>query len=708
MGNFITGNTPIPPAFVDGNPPSGLLGELDAGHINAIWGAISDLRNHVSGYLHTYDFPGVDPTGTNDSSAGIQACVTQALAQGKGVDLGAGTFRVDSTIIAGSSITIKGWGRFTTLKPTISDGSPVISFPPGSLYFRCQDFWIISPINGTNFNAGTQQALQCTGIKIAANVAGSVYSSRFSLSNLHAFGLKIGYDVQGFICTCDNLWADYNEIGFKGDTLNTADLNLRLENNRQDFAITGSGAVLLRNVIMEGLNTLGVPSTLDTVRGCMMLCPYMEAGAAAPRTQPWLVVGGVTTCYDFKLLCGSVYGGSGMAAGVYPIKLDNVIGAEINCHFGDAAQTRKVLTTANTKDYRITGDSDFDWFTDESGQIGSLLNYFPNGGFELWWRGWSQAFPQRATRTQETAIVRRGGSAMRVTATAGLNFNYAFCAIGGPSVVSLRGKTIRLGAWIWVPNLTEYDETNRTAFPTIAISSFNGSVENLTNAATNATGRNAWNYIYVQITVQADATRIGAWFYANDSSILATGNEFIVVDDVSIVDVNTPISKQMNGEFTNATTIYSTSVNGSMVAYDSGPPTDVNQIYVAGDIVFNNAPLAGEPSAWLCIVGGSPGTWRPIGYIESVSADRGDAAVTLVVGVDARTQRFATTLTANRVVTLSTAGAFDGDKFRVVRTGLGAFTLDVGGLKTIPSATAAFVDVAYDGTAWRLIGYGLL
>ncbi len=92
--------------------------------------------------------------------------------------------------------------------------------------------------------------------------------------------------------------------------------------------------------------------------------------------------------------------------------------------------------------------------------------------------------------------------------------------------------------------------------------------------------------------------------------------------------------------------------------------------------------------------------------LNRMSADRGDASVTLKPGTDVFIQRFATTLTANRTVTLGTGHL--GAYFRVVRTGLGAFTLDVGGLKTIASATAAFVEVAHDGTAWRLIGYGAL
>jgi hypothetical protein len=111
---------------------------------------------------------------------------------------------------------------------------------------------------------------------------------------------------------------------------------------------------------------------------------------------------------------------------------------------------------------------------------------------------------------------------------------------------------------------------------------------------------------------------------------------------------------------------------------------------------------------------GRDGTWVEIARhggpstIPTVSADRGNTSQTLTVGTDAPVQRWATTLSADRVVTLSSTGAVNGDTFRVVRTGLGAFTLDVGGLKTIPSATAAFVDVTFDGAAWRLTGYGAL
>lgn len=94
--------------------------------------------------------------------------------------------------------------------------------------------------------------------------------------------------------------------------------------------------------------------------------------------------------------------------------------------------------------------------------------------------------------------------------------------------------------------------------------------------------------------------------------------------------------------------------------------------------------------------------------VIGIANDRGDASATLLAGTDAPIQRWATVLGQNRTVTLN-ATANKGDNFRIVRTGLGAFTLDVGpGLKTIPNATAAFVDVTYDGSAWVLTGYGTL
>lgn len=89
-----------------------------------------------------------------------------------------------------------------------------------------------------------------------------------------------------------------------------------------------------------------------------------------------------------------------------------------------------------------------------------------------------------------------------------------------------------------------------------------------------------------------------------------------------------------------------------------------------------------------------------------VSADNGDAAATLTPGQSAPTQRWATALTADRAVTL--ADGWTGAKFRIVRTGGGAFNLNVGAGPLKALAENTWADVEFTGSAWVLTAYGAL
>lgn len=69
------------------------------------------------------------------------------------------------------------------------------------------------------------------------------------------------------------------------------------------------------------------------------------------------------------------------------------------------------------------------------------------------------------------------------------------------------------------------------------------------------------------------------------------------------------------------------------------------------------------------------------------------------------------TLTGNRAVTLATTNAYDGARFRITRTGSGAFTLDVGTGPLKSLATNTWGEFVYDGVidnAWKLAAYGTL
>ena len=62
---------------------------------------------------------------------------------------------------------------------------------------------------------------------------------------------------------------------------------------------------------------------------------------------------------------------------------------------------------------------------------------------------------------------------------------------------------------------------------------------------------------------------------------------------------------------------------------------------------------------------------------------------------------FSTDLTANRTLTLAGAPS-EGDRLLVYRTGGGAYTLDVGGVYTIPASVEMKVTLHYTNSAWTL------
>ena len=97
-----------------------------------------------------------------------------------------------------------------------------------------------------------------------------------------------------------------------------------------------------------------------------------------------------------------------------------------------------------------------------------------------------------------------------------------------------------------------------------------------------------------------------------------------------------------------------------------------------------------------------------VGTNVELSLDVGDSDVTLTPGISSQRQGYSTTLTANRTVTLSTSGAINGSWFRIERYELSAYTIDVGGLATMPASTKYYVEVLHNGTTWTLLNSGAL
>ena len=104
--------------------------------------------------------------------------------------------------------------------------------------------------------------------------------------------------------------------------------------------------------------------------------------------------------------------------------------------------------------------------------------------------------------------------------------------------------------------------------------------------------------------------------------------------------------------------------------------------------------------------GGASGT-SAINVPHLASFDKGDASITVVLLTDAETTIYNTPLTSNRSVTLSTTGAWNGAKFKTVRTAkaTGASVLTVGS-KVL--AAGQWVEHIFASGAWIETGFGSL
>lgn len=110
------------------------------------------------------------------------------------------------------------------------------------------------------------------------------------------------------------------------------------------------------------------------------------------------------------------------------------------------------------------------------------------------------------------------------------------------------------------------------------------------------------------------------------------------------------------------------------------------------------------------------GLWRLVSTSDLDLYERlsiiGDAAATLTYGTSAPTNVWVTPLTADRAVTLATAGLQGGETFHIVRSAAatGAFNLNVGTGPLKALAAGQWCDVKYSASsaAWMLVRFGSL
>lgn len=573
------------------------------------------VTDRLNDTLSVKDF-GAKGDGVANDTAAIQAAINAAQAapflQRPEVLIPAGKYIVSSTLnISADYLKIRGEGFNSVLIPTITNGDAVIKYASGLTSFELRDLFVwASGVDEAAFAAGTGSAQNCIGVE--AYDADGPYISHFRIENVQARALKTGFKIGGFVADL-NLMASGCETGLEGTILNNVKARLQSESCRKAIAITDSNGLEINALLDEGGNALSSSSTIDNCRNVSITTGYWEWNSTYPRTESYLTIGGTTQCRNVRIGGAEVVGSDGLAAGVHPITFDRVVGASFSGTISEGSQGRTVKATSNAKDLRLDvrtiGGS---WPQDGSAQMGAALNYFPNSNFEMWFRGWDLVFASNCTLSQENTIVRRGKNAARITCGTGSNFNWFLWRLQGDAVTSLRGKTVRVGAWVWLPDIAAYNDAARTLLPGIQIQS------GVSGSSPTAQGgvKNAWNYMTAELPVAAGETYLDLIVFANWGGATPAGTEYVVVDSITLCESSVPYNRQFSGELVDSPLIFATGINGRMVAVGSAAPTDTLQVFAAGDRVYNIAPASAGKIGWVCTSGGSPGTWKTFGLID--------------------------------------------------------------------------------------------
>lgn len=648
---------------------------------------------------------GADITGAVDSSDAFNKAMAYAASLNPvgQVVIPTGRYLLNSTVAyqADGQSLVGEWRGNVVLIPGMTDGTACIRVPPGVDAWELGNVFISGAVDTVSFTSGATDAQNVIGLE--AWSISSPFVTRFKVSEVRIKGCAKGARIGGFSGDIYGLRTDYCDLGFEGTLLNDTFLNLRTEACRQDYVITDSDGLNIARLSQQGSVADEIPATIDDVRGLTMSAPYWESAAGFGRTTPFLVVGGVTECTSVSVTGALISASSGFADGVWPIVLDRVNGRRFEGQVADGTQGLGVQTTSNTKNITVMLTPSSSFNRDDSGIMDASINYFPNSQFEAGLKGWSALAAIRSTISLDTTSVRRGRYAVKVTCSAGQSQNHAQFSLPSTVVTALRGKTVRVLVTLSVPPgqtlpANAFIDSNN-GVTTVSSPDLSGKIK--AGTTTFASG---------EVTIQPDATSIAVRAYANNSGTNAVGTEYVLVQSISIVESKVDLERQIKGEYRDSD-ILPKFVDSRIHYYDSASPADADMSYSLGDVVWTASPSLGAPAYRVCTTAGVGGTavFTPAGVLPGLT-DRVDQDITLTAGSSRPIQRYnpASPLTANRTVTLSTTGAWEGATFRIVRGSAGAFDLNVGSGPLKVLAVNQWCDVAYTGSTWVLTAYGSL
>ena len=489
----------------------------------------------------------------------------------------------------------------------------------GCIYINGVNFWHIENIRILG-SAGT---LTQNAYGIRTN--GSAYSNRFFCRNVYISKFLVGAYIRGYIADAD-LFIDYCGTAAQLDTLNASRLHLMIEACANAGYLLASEGVELK-LLIEGTGA-GMLTGFD-IDGCIGVeldAPYFESAPDGGGVYPtnlnhFLRVGNTSTCYNISINGGKTFGYDVVDRCMV---FDKVIGLSVNNHYARCsarALGRISRTTTNTKqihnmDIYLDGVG---YANDASLELMPVENLMFNYDFALGLKGFKKlGVINGGIATKETSLV-RSGNGLKVAVPAGKTTTVsAYINMPVDTLNYCKGRTVTLGAWVYVPAIAEYADLAALS-PSITINDGVGSTQSAGGEIINV---GQWSFITVTRAISAVATDITLIFAPLGylTAYTSTGNEYIIVDSVFLVQgANIDQAKLINGK-----TQYlgkSGKNSGNKVFLPSDFPNDFVQSWDAGDVFLNQSVSASSPvSERVATTSGTTPTIRPQSWIVGKGA----------------------------------------------------------------------------------------
>lgn len=420
---------------------------------------------------------------------------------------------VKTPIVLKSGCSLVGSGRGSVLKK--GDG---LDTDKGIIYVTGGFNWSIKNL--------TLEGVDCTVDGIHADNS-DMDNVRWSIENVRAYRCKIGCYVYGYIGYIDKTCTfNWNQDGAELIKANAVRCDATIEQNtRKGLTIIEAAAITIGGgCVIEG-HTGGAALTIEDSHNVTIDNVYFENTSDYPDIE----IGTTDLCRFIEIR--NVLFASTSTPQIKLDKVENVIIQNIKTY----TYFNPFNFTENTKNVQLINVENLNGFLTENDDevvLHSLpMNVFPNSRFDRWSGSTILGIKTYTGNaglvsiSKETSIVRNGENSMKIAVATNSDFPYRGIQLKSWLVDYLKGDYISVGAWVYVPDIEDFEEGQAGPAMGIANTTY--------YTPSNKFAKGKWNFMHVTGLISAEATDIEIRFYVKNAAGGNT-NMYIVVDELII------------------------------------------------------------------------------------------------------------------------------------------------------------------------------